>query len=361
MTPQNRLLIYGANGYTGRLVVGEALAHGLRPVLAGRNPRALEQMAGPLGLKHRTADLNAPEALDRLLADIAVVVHCAGPFRHTARQMAAACLRSGSHYLDITGEYEVFAQLAGLDQDARERGVMLLPGAGFDVVPSDCLAAHLKRRLPEADRLELAFTGLGAGISRGTAKTMLEGLGTGGAIRRDNQIVPVPAAYWTRTIDFGETQTLAATIPWGDIVTAYHSTGIPNVAVYMGVTPQMLRFMKRSNTWGWFLRLTPVRAWLRHRVNRRPPGPSPQRRQASRTLLWGRVTSPAWASAESRLQTPDGYTLTALTSVAAVRRVFGGTVKPGFQTPSLAFGPDFILEIPGCSRSDVLPAGAQPT
>ena len=131
-----------------------------------------------------------------------MVLHCAGPFSRTARPMVEACLRNKKHYTDITGEIAVFEACAALDKKAQEAGIMLMPGVGFDVVPTDCLAKHLKGRLPTATRLSLAFYGVGR-LSHGTQATMIMNIGKGGAIRRDGKITGVPAAWKTREIDFG--------------------------------------------------------------------------------------------------------------------------------------------------------------
>ena len=159
------LLIYGANGYTGKLIVERALARGLKPILSGRNAEAVGQLARAQGLEARPAALDHQRSLDDALDGVTTVLHCAGPFARTANVMATACIRAKAHYLDITGEISVFEMLAQRSAEARRAGVMLLPGAGFDVVPSDCLAAHLKRRLPAATALALAFYG-GTGLSR---------------------------------------------------------------------------------------------------------------------------------------------------------------------------------------------------
>src|SRR5687767_10206871 len=256
------LVIYGSTGYTGRLIVAEALARGLRPRLAGRNASAVRAQAEEHGLEWKVAEIDDAAALDSAIAGATVVLHCAGPFAHTWRAMSSACLRARAHYLDITGEIAVFEGLAARDAEARAAGVMLLPGAGFDVVPSDCLAAHLARRLPNANRLTLAFRALG-GASRGTLTTMVNGLGNQGAVRRDGVIVPVPPAWRTRKIDFGDGVPLdATTIPWGDVSTAFHSTGIPNIEVYMSMRPSMRRAVVVSRWLGPLLRSAAVQRYL---------------------------------------------------------------------------------------------------
>jgi short subunit dehydrogenase-like uncharacterized protein len=190
-------LLYGATGYTGELIARRAVVHGLRPTLAGRSPERLKQLADTLGLLHRVATVDDATRLDAAIAGHPVVLNCAGPFSRTAIPVAEACLRARAHYLDITGEMGVFEALAARGGDAERAGVMLLPGVGFDVVASDCLAAHVADRVPSATRLAIAIQSSG-GISRGTAFTALEGFGSGnggGAVRRDGRIVRVPPAW----------------------------------------------------------------------------------------------------------------------------------------------------------------------
>jgi short subunit dehydrogenase-like uncharacterized protein len=347
------LLIYGSTGYTGRLIVAEALARGLRPILAGRNGAAVREQAESLGLAWRVASSDDPKALDAALVGATVVLHCAGPFAHTWRAMSDACLRNRAHYLDITGEILVFEALSRRDAEARAVGIMLLPGVGFDVVPSDCLAAHLAHRLPNAEHLSLAFRALG-GTSRGTLATMIENLGTPGAIRRVGKIVPVPQGWRTRRIDFGDGRPRAATtIPWGDVSTAFHSTGIPNIQVYVSMRPALRRALVASRWLGPLLRRGVVRRALAARVRRGPPGPSDADRERGASLLWGEVVAANGQRAEARLRGPSGYTLTALTAVHLATKALAGQAPVGFQTPSRAYGADVILEIPGVTRTDV--------
>src|SRR5215468_2000691 len=137
-------MIYGANGFTGRLVAVEARRQGLQPILAGRRSGPIESLVDDLGLLARVFDLDDARAAAAALADIAVVSHCAGPFSATSAQMIGACLTSRTHYLDITGELPVFLAAQRQHADARAAGIVICPGVGFDVMPTDCLAAVLK-------------------------------------------------------------------------------------------------------------------------------------------------------------------------------------------------------------------------
>jgi short subunit dehydrogenase-like uncharacterized protein len=349
--PSTPLLIYGANGYTGALIAQLAAQRGLRPILAGRSRDALAALATPLALEYRIVALEDRAALDAALADVRVALHCAGPFAHTSRPMASACLRTRTHYLDITGEIAVFEALAARDAEARDAGVMLLPGAGFDVVPSDCLAVHLKRRLPSATHLALAFQGSG-GMSRGTANTAAENLARGGMVRRNGRLMPVPADYKTRAIDLGRGLVLASTIPWGDVSTAFYSTGIPNIEVYTVFSPAVRRLLAASQYLRPLLESYPAQRLIKRLIRRLPPGPSDAERARGLSLLWGEVADDRGARCVSRLRTPEAYTLTALTALAIAEKALAGQAPAGFQTPARAYGAGLILEMPGVTRED---------
>jgi short subunit dehydrogenase-like uncharacterized protein len=347
----SKYLLYGANGYTAQLIAREGMKCGLPPILAGRNAEAVRTLARQMNLDHRVFALDNSAAVDAGLADVAAVLHCAGPFSRTAKPMAEACLRRHVHYLDITGEISVFEELAGYDAKARDAGVMLLPGVGFDVVPSDCLAAHLKRRLPTATKLALGFQAVGR-FSRGTATTMVENLPAGGMVRRGGVLIRVPTAWRTRTIDFGRGPTRAMTIPWGDVATAYRSTGIPDIEVYMAASRSQVIAGRVLGWFGWAAESRAVQGFLKRRIQAGPAGPTDEERARGLSLLWGEATDDAGGRAVSRLRGPEGYTLTMLAALAVVGRVLNGQAPPGFQTPSLAYGPDFVLELPGVTRSD---------
>jgi short subunit dehydrogenase-like uncharacterized protein len=347
------ILVYGAYGYTGELVLRRAREAGVAVLAAGRDAARTEAVARTYGLSARAGALDDAAALDRLLDGVRVVLHCAGPFARTSRPMVDACLRRGVHYLDVTGELEVFEAIAARDAEARAAGVVLLPGVGFDVVPSDCLAAHLARRLPAARSLVLAFRIVG-GISRGTLTTTIENAGKGGAIRKAGRIVPVPAAWRSREVNFGDgTPRLAVTIPWGDVSTAWHSTGIPDVVVYMAVSPAQHRQMRLTRWLGWLLASAPVQRRMLAKVRAAGAGPTDAQRATGASLLWGEATDERGGRVAARLRCPEAYTLTAMTAVDAARRVLAGEVVPGFQTPSRAFGADYVTTFAGVTREDL--------
>ncbi len=345
------ILIYGATGYTGKLIAREARAKKARVVLAGRSPNKLKAIAGPLDLPWRAFDLADRARLDAGLKDVAAVLCCAGPFSATARPMADACLRRGAHYLDITGEIDVFEALAARDAEAKRAGVTLLPGVGFDVVPSDCLAAHLKRRLPDASDLKL-YIALGRNISRGTAKTMVEGIADGARARRNGRIVTL-APPNAGSCDFGRGERPTIQIGWGDVSTAFHSTGIPNIEVHFEASPALNALARVPGLIRSLVALSPAQRFLKALIDRQPEGPSDKARLNGRCVLVGSASNKKGETVRTRLKTPEGYTLTARTSLDAAMRVLVGEFKPGFQTPSLAFGPDYILGFEGVTREEL--------
>ena len=237
----NTFLLYGANGYTGELIARYATKYNLQPILSGRKAELIEPLAQKLNLPFRIFELSDETALLAALQEVKVVVHAAGPFQFTAKQMIEACLKTGTHYLDINGDIAVFEMIKKYDAAAKKAGVMLLPGAGFDVVPTDCLALQLKKLLPDADSLKIAFASLGGGVSHGTAITMASKLGEGGAVRKGGKIVRTPLGQKGMWVDFGVKKLFVMTIPWGDISTAYFTTGIPDIEVYTGISKKIYR------------------------------------------------------------------------------------------------------------------------
>ena len=350
-------LIYGAYGYTGRLIAQEAKRRGLEPILAGRNQEKLSAQAAELDLDYRLFDLDDVRLVVENIRDVDTVLHCAGPFSRTSAPMVEACLKARTHYLDITGELTVFEAVSERDEAAKRAEVMLLPGVGFDVVPTDCLAAHLKSRLPNATHLTLAVQGLGE-MSRGTMKTMLNGFATGssGAVREDGAIKEVPVAHKTRQVNFGRGPVLTATVPWGDVATAYHSTGIPNVEVYMALPKMAIRAAQASRYLGGLLALDGVQNYLKKKIDARAPGPDEAQRESGQSFLWGCATDDAGNSAAARLTAPEAYHLTVLSSLAVVEKVLKGRVAHGFQTPSRAYGAGLVLELPGVSEFEKVEA-----
>ena len=349
----HRYLIYGANGYTGELISRLAAKRGHTPVLAGRDPVRIPELAGELGFEHEVFKLETQPIVENRLEGYDLVLHCAGPFLHTYRTVSKACVATGTHYLDITGEAAVFESLARTDQAAEEAGIVLMPGVGFDVVPTDCLALHLKERLPEAEHLVLAIRALGR-LSRGTTLTMIENIHRGGLIRKDGKLTAVPAAWKERDFDFGRGPRPTVTMPWGDVASAYYTTGIPNIEVFMSIPGSRKMGLKLSRYLAPVLGSRPIQALMKGRIRNKVTGPSDKQREAGGSVILGEVSTADGRVAKARLETPEGYSLTAMTALAAVERILEAEEPPlGFKTPAGAFGSEFILGIEGVTLTDL--------
>lgn len=340
------LLVYGANGYTGELIIEACVQRGLQPIVAGRRAESLAPIAARHGLTSRAFPLTEPQ-LSAGLAGVTVVLHAAGPFFRTSAPMVAACLARGIHYLDITGEIAVFEACKARHDAAQAAGIVLMPGVGFDVVPTDCLAARLNEALPGAQLLELGFAG-GGGFSRGTLKTMLLGAGEGGAIRRDGRIMRVPTAWKKQRLPFRDKPRDAVTIPWGDVSTAHWSTGIPEIHTYLALPPSARRGMGLQGLLSRLLRLPVIGTIVERQLDARVSGPSAEVRAKAKMQIWGRVTHADGRTVEGTAVTPEGYRFTALAAVECAHRVLTAPPAAGYHTPSSAFGAHFLESLPEC-------------
>ncbi|HEY9545833.1 MAG TPA: saccharopine dehydrogenase NADP-binding domain-containing protein [Solimonas sp.] len=339
-------MIYGANGYTGELIAREAVKRGQKPVLAGRNADKLAALAKELQLEVRAFGLDDAAQLSKGLQGIELVLHCAGPFSATSAPMIEACLQAKAHYLDITGEISVFEHAQTQDARAKAAGIVVCPGVGFDVIPTDCVAAALKAALPDATHLALGFDSR-SGFSPGTAKTSVEGLAQGGKVRENGHIRAVPLAYHVRKIDFGDGEKLAMTIPWGDVSTAYASTGIANIEVFIPGSPAMIANARRANYIRWLLGLAPVQRLMKNRIARTVKGPSASQREKLVTHVWGEARNAAGATKTARIKVANGYALTITGSLAVVDFLSQNRPAGGSYTPSKLCGADLVQRLPG--------------
>jgi short subunit dehydrogenase-like uncharacterized protein len=347
-------MLYGATGFTGQLLIEAAVARGHRPLLAGRSADKLAPLAERYGLTYRAFGLDDLDSVVRGIRDMALVLHAAGPLVLTSPPMLRACTLAGVHYLDITGEIPVFEGSMAYDQAARQRGIAVIPGVGFDVVPSTCLAQYVADQVPGAVHLDIAIHGL-TRASAGTARTAVVMGSSGGWIRRQGQLRPYPLGAGARRLRFPDGEKTIMPIPWGDLSTAYRSTGIPNVTTYFVVPAYLPPLALVGAPIGQvLLSLPPTRALLSQAVGVLFKGPNPVERETLRALLWAKAADDDGHSVEAWLETVEPYRFTALAGVRAVERTLADQ-PTGTLTPAQAFGADFVLEIDGSRRWDHLP------
>jgi short subunit dehydrogenase-like uncharacterized protein len=357
--PTGDWLLYGAYGYTGLMMIEAALARGHKPLLAGRDELRLAPLARRYGLAYHVLRLDDPAALDAVLLHLPLVWHGAGPFAHTAKPMRQACLRTHTHYLDITGEVPVFQETLSQNTAARQAEVVLMSGVGFDVVPSDCLLAYVAQTLEaEGDTLQeltLAFHGEGS-PSPGTTKTMLEALPYGGSfVRRGGRLTRLDWGQGARWVPFGHGKTLSCLpITWGDLATAAHTTGATHITTLMAMPPASIRQLRwagplLSKT----MRLGPIRRLAQRIVGATVSGPTPAQRSQSQTYLWAEALGQSGHRVQAWLETPNGYQITVDASLAILERVLAGQVPPGATTPAAALGADFVLTLPNTRRQRI--------
>ncbi|HVN55824.1 MAG TPA: saccharopine dehydrogenase NADP-binding domain-containing protein [Anaerolineaceae bacterium] len=349
-------LIYGATGYTGRLVAEEAVRRGHRPVLAARSCGKLDAISTELSLDSIVLRLDDADRLEHVVGDFQVVFHTAGPFIRTSQPMLAACLRTGTHYLDITGELKVLERILGMDREAKEAGIVVIPATGFDVTPTDCLSVYVAGKLPGADRLEIGFSGL----SHASAGTVLSGLDQDPPLqfysRQKGRLVAFPPGLGGKKIRFLDRERYAIPIPWGDLTTAYWSTGIENITTYMAMNPKMAQGLRIFGpSIEGMLQSHLLRNALKKIAGNVIQGPDKHTRQTARSQIWAHTRNAQGETAEAWIETLEAYQLTAVSGVCSVEKVLAGAVHPGAFTPAQAFGPDFVLEFPRTRRFDHLP------
>ena len=349
----SRLLIYGAYGYTGRLIVEAVSKRGLRPIVAGRDPEQTARTGKQFGLESRSFTLNDPPALVEALRGVEVVLHCAGPFSATSRPMLDACIKRGAHYLDITGEFTVMEAVAARDAELRSAGIMAMCGVGMDVVPTDCLAAHMKTLLPDAQRLDIYIRALEQ-LSPGTATTIVEAAGLPNVVRENGRLVEKAAGADRRKVQFPNGPVSMVGLPWGDIATGWYTTGIPNIAVHMSLMPGAPIAIALSGHFRGLVQSALMQRLLKGAVRRFMNGPSKAHRDANRCEMIAEVSDQTGNKRSCYLSTMEGYAFTAESASEIAKRVLDGGAQAGFQTPGKLFGPDFVLEIEGSERRNLI-------
>jgi len=337
-------LIYGANGYSGRLIAKEAKLRGLVPTLAGRNLDEITALGKELGLPTKIFPCVDPDEIAQKISSYDLVMHCAGPFSATSRPMVQACMKAKSHYLDITGEIGVFEKIMSKSEEIKKSGIIVIPGVGFDVVPTDCLAHLLKDKMPDATELDIILKTSG-GISPGTMKTMVEGFYVG-TVNRENGIIKMKNRFTVKKVSFfKKSQRLAIGIPWGDISTAFHTTQIPNINVFLIVPWKSIVLLNIVQKFKFLFHMPKIQKMLKNLIEKKHMGPSKNLRDSHKYRIWGEVRNSSGQSMQMGVTTPNGYDFTADSAIEAVLQVLEKELAPGAYTPSLAFQPQFLKKL----------------
>jgi short subunit dehydrogenase-like uncharacterized protein len=347
------ILIYGANGYSGRMIAERLVERGVKPIVAGRNDKAITALGQELGVPSRAFGLDDPQAVSIGLENVSVVVHCAGPYATTFKPMLDSCIQNKVHYLDITGQYQVIEAIAARHEELKTAGIMAMCSIGFDVVPSDCILAHVAARLPTATHLEV-YVRPSRGATPGTASSLVERLGLPNAVRQKGQLVERCAGADRRSIEFPDGQVKFVGIPWGDISTGWKTTHIPNIATFLSFGPAAPIGMYLSGYLRPLLQSKFMQARFKSLIKRYVKGPGEEWHQSAHSEVIAEVRDDQGNICRSYVRTPEAYFLTAVTACEIASRVHNGDTRPGFQTPAGLFGPDFILQFDGVERKDLI-------
>lgn len=325
-----KLMIYGATGYTGRMAAEHASAAGTSLILAGRNEAALVSLGANLGMEYRVFGLEDAAVIDRSIADVGVLLNCAGPFARTADALMRAGIRNGVHYLDVAAELDGYRLAEVLDAEARTAGVMLLPGSGGSVAMLGCLAGHAVARTKGPSSITVAMHVSGS-LSRGSAVSAMESV-TAGTLARASGTLVARSAGAIRKLDFGKGAVDCFQVTLPDLITIWRSTNVPDIETFVHVTGD--GFPKGD-------------------LSALPDRPSESERLANRYRAVAEVTDSDGEVFRSVLDTVNGYTFTATAAAEAGRRVLADEARPGFQTPALLFGNGFAGTIADTTIFDV--------
>jgi len=354
MTAQSnlRVALLGATGYTGKLITDAAASYGISLMLLGRSQQKLRALSDRVGYPFQTVSVSSESALQESLRNVDVMINAAGPFSATAQLVVEACLATNTHYLDLTGEIPVFDTLFSYHKQANKQGIMVMPGVGFAVVASDCLAAYVASQLPDAMMLNIGVSRSDI-FSRGSARTMLELFDNGVLVRRNGMLEKIPVASLEHYFDFGLGRRPALAVSWPDVFTAYHTTGISNISTYFEVGAMERSAAMYGRYAGWTLKLPFARQAMQLQLSLLPEGPSQQCRDIRHRVVVAEAVAADGTCFRCRLTTPEAYTFSALSTLEIAKRVINGEYRCGFQTPAGVYGPELLQAIPGVYRTEI--------
>jgi hypothetical protein len=339
------ILLYGATGRAASLILDLARDRGVPLILGGRDETRLETVAARLGLEARHFDLETPSTIDACLEGVGVVLNCAGPFALTALPLVEGCLRTRTHYVDLTDDAPTLAAIAARGDEAAARGVMLLPSAGFASAAPESVALLISHLAPSVNRLDLILCG-GRELSRPLDPRPL-------TIEGGRLAAPVPRPA-SRRFDVAGRHVLAAPLSHAALVTAHAATDIAAVGCWRetsrlgALAEDASRLVGLIDRRG---RLAMTLSAVGARISSLRPTP-----EAPANAEWlGIGTRDGEVLAALSIEVDSVDRFTAHAALRAAIRAARDSAHPGFQTPAGRFGPDEVLALPGVKRVQLIP------
>jgi short subunit dehydrogenase-like uncharacterized protein len=350
------IVLYGATGYTGRLVVDELERRGLDYVLSGRDEAKLARLAGDRGAEARAVALDDEPALRELFADASVVISCAGPFTLAGDALVRAAIDTGTHYVDSTGEQPFIKMVFDNHGAAAERtGVALVPALGFDYAPGDCIAGLAARGHEPLEEVVLAYAVRGFGMSRGTMRSALEIAKGGDVVYTDGDWRPTPFGVFRANFDFPEPigRQVMSRYPSGEVVTVPHHTRTRRVvsmitARTLAPHPTLAPILPYTLPAAALTLRTPLRGVLNRAIGALPEGPAEAERRSAEFTIVAVARGEDGAERRGVVRGSDMYGLTAVTLVHGAELMSSpGYDRAGALGPAAAYDPEAFLNFLG--------------
>ncbi|NJP94858.1 NAD(P)H-binding protein [Nonomuraea sp. FMUSA5-5] len=332
-----KVAVYGASGYTGRLVTAEARRRGLDVVVSGRDESRLREVAE--GAEVRVAGVDDAPALARAFEGCDVVVGCAGPFSEVGDPVVRAAIAAGAHYVDTSAEQlflrHVFDTYA---ERAEQAGVSVVPAVGFDILPGDMIAHLAGAEVEPLDELTIAYQTNDFDMTRGTIRSSLQVLLDGDLAYEDGQWRPAEGLAVKRTsFTFPGQSEERPTARWpgAEIVTVPRHVRARRVEIITDAavfTPEMISLMQ-----------LPTDQWDAV-IGQLPEGPSEERRPVAEFTIVAEAIGVDGRRATGVVRATDIYGSAAVFTVEAARRLAAGEAKAGVLSPAQAFDSAAFLD-----------------
>ena len=347
------IAVYGATGFTGRLVARELDRSGADFVLSGRNPDKLADLAGSLDSTPPTRAIAVEDraGLRDLFDGCPTVIACAGPFTLHGEPVLEAAVAAGSDYLDTTGE-QPFIRLAydTYGPKAANGGTAVIPAMGFDYVPGDMIAALTATGLGRLDTVRLAYA-TSFQMTRGTMLSALEMIKGGDLRWHDGRLEPAPQRVSRGKFDFGPplgAQPMTR-YPAGEHVMLPRHLDVRNVETMLSagsIAPGPLADLTPliARPAGILMR-TPIRRAAVSLISRLPEGPDEAARRDARFTIACEAEAADGTTRSGRISGIDVYGITAAMIVkGAIASACGDIEASGGLSPAQAFDPNLFLD-----------------